>query len=501
MEVARYIRAILWLALAALGSCTPKTSANYTLIRATYELPVTLDPTEVLSESSAAIIYQVFDGLTQVDTSLFVKPNLAKSWSVDDSGMTYNFTLRDDVWFHDGVRLTAERVVASLQRLLESQSQAKTALTNVRDVVADGSNRVVIHLTAPFPALLAVLAAPPAYIARYSSSNGGTFIGTGPFIPINKRDGSALTLTRNNRYHNEHIFFSSITYRKVEESDIIPALEKGLIHDASLFPSLSVPSTIGPRVSIKKVPSPNTWLLAVNLNNGAMQTLSARRCLFSIVPKRDIIEQLLPHHTPAGGYLAPGLPGYSGEFPAQGNGEVSICQEQRGLEVRMLYPRELPVTGSICAAFATSSSASNITIKCVASEFDRLLAEMNRGNYDLALLSITLDIPTPEYLFWTFEEGAEWKIAGKAAPRIQSLLSKARHTNNEKAQKLLYEQINKYIFENVLTINLSYPGHLSAYHSCLKHHDIGASGPAFLLLRSLRVDSDCGFIADFRSDQ
>lgn len=40
-----------------------------------------------------------------------LEPELAKSWTVSDDKLTYTFELRDDVYFHNGDKLTAEDVV------------------------------------------------------------------------------------------------------------------------------------------------------------------------------------------------------------------------------------------------------------------------------------------------------------------------------------------------------------------------------------------------------
>src|SRR5262252_3939520 len=57
----------------------------------------------------------MYDLLVQVDPVHWDKviPDLAKSWTVSEDGLTYTFSLREGVKFHDGAPLTAEDVVAS----------------------------------------------------------------------------------------------------------------------------------------------------------------------------------------------------------------------------------------------------------------------------------------------------------------------------------------------------------------------------------------------------
>ncbi len=46
--------------------------------------------------------YMVYDTLLAVDDKLAVKPQMLESWKVSDDKLTYTFTLRDGLKFHDG---------------------------------------------------------------------------------------------------------------------------------------------------------------------------------------------------------------------------------------------------------------------------------------------------------------------------------------------------------------------------------------------------------------
>src|SRR4029453_5249544 len=59
--------------------------------------------------------YMVFDTLVASDSSFKIQPQMA-DWNVSDDKLTYTFTLRDGLKWHDGAPVTAEDCVASLQR-------------------------------------------------------------------------------------------------------------------------------------------------------------------------------------------------------------------------------------------------------------------------------------------------------------------------------------------------------------------------------------------------
>lgn len=63
-----------------------------------------------LDNLPSVILNDLSYGLTELDEQGIVKPRIAKSWKVEDNGKKYVFTLRDDIFFNDGTKLTAETV-------------------------------------------------------------------------------------------------------------------------------------------------------------------------------------------------------------------------------------------------------------------------------------------------------------------------------------------------------------------------------------------------------
>src|ERR1700756_618549 len=59
--------------------------------------------------------YMVYDTLLATDSDFKVQPQMA-DWKVSDDKLTYTFTLRDGLKWHDGPPVTAEDCVASLKR-------------------------------------------------------------------------------------------------------------------------------------------------------------------------------------------------------------------------------------------------------------------------------------------------------------------------------------------------------------------------------------------------
>jgi peptide/nickel transport system substrate-binding protein len=69
--------------------------------------------------------YIVYDTLLATDSSFKIQPQMA-DWKVSDDKLTYTFTLRDGLKWHDGAPVTAEDCVASLKRWARTTAWARS---------------------------------------------------------------------------------------------------------------------------------------------------------------------------------------------------------------------------------------------------------------------------------------------------------------------------------------------------------------------------------------
>jgi peptide/nickel transport system substrate-binding protein len=113
--------------------------------------PPHLDPTSAAAGAIDSVLYaNVFEGLTRFMGDGSVVPGLAESWEISDDGLTYTFTLRDGVTFHDGTAMDAEDVKFSLDRArAEDSTNAQKALLPGSTVTV--STRLTVQVTLSEP--------------------------------------------------------------------------------------------------------------------------------------------------------------------------------------------------------------------------------------------------------------------------------------------------------------------------------------------------------------
>ena len=111
-----------------LSGCSNNPSADSSIFRMSIKTePPTLDGTLATDSVSVSMITNLMEGLTQYDADLNPIPAVAKRWSYSNEGRTITFYLRDDVYWSDGGKVTAEDFEYSWKRLLAPETAAQYA--------------------------------------------------------------------------------------------------------------------------------------------------------------------------------------------------------------------------------------------------------------------------------------------------------------------------------------------------------------------------------------
>lgn len=148
------------------------------------------------------LIDNVYQGLVSRTPEQEVVPALASDWTVSPDGLTYAFTLREGVTFHDGQPLTPQDVVWSLTTRKATADWFDSArLAKVQTIAAEGQE-ITLTLSEPDSSLLWNLTGRAGIILKegdtvdYQTAANGT----GPFVLQSWRQGDSITFARNDAY-------------------------------------------------------------------------------------------------------------------------------------------------------------------------------------------------------------------------------------------------------------------------------------------------------------
>jgi peptide/nickel transport system substrate-binding protein len=101
--------------------------------------------------------YLVFDTLFALDKDFKPQPQMVDRWTVSDDKLTYSFTLRDGLKWHDGQPVRAADCVASIERWGKRDPFGQKLMEAVGEITPVDDKTFTISLKTPFPLLLDAL--------------------------------------------------------------------------------------------------------------------------------------------------------------------------------------------------------------------------------------------------------------------------------------------------------------------------------------------------------
>src|SRR4051794_8617444 len=152
---------------AATDTGTPDPDAS-AVIRLVLE-PGNLDIRQTAGSALDQILVDnVYQGLVSRTPAQDIVPALASDWTVSPDGLTYTFTLREGVTFHDGQPLTPQDVVWTLTTRKPSPDcvwSASARLANDATIAAEGEE-IAVARPQPDAILVWTLTVRPALILK-----------------------------------------------------------------------------------------------------------------------------------------------------------------------------------------------------------------------------------------------------------------------------------------------------------------------------------------------
>jgi peptide/nickel transport system substrate-binding protein len=182
----------------AAATPAPPASPNAIVVRPYREgvvgHPVSVSPLSARTQADRDLVALVFSGLVKNGPAGTLLPDLAESWTVDPTGATWTFQLRDGAKWHDGEPVTAEDVVFTIRTLQDPAYTGPAAGSwNDAQVGAIDTRTVAITLTNPLGGFLQAATQPiaPAHLlatvpvpALPDDPFGQQPVGSGPFALV-----------------------------------------------------------------------------------------------------------------------------------------------------------------------------------------------------------------------------------------------------------------------------------------------------------------------------
>ncbi len=265
------------------------------------DLDESLDPHRTVAAGTREVLFNVFEGLMKPTSDGDLIPAVAEDYKVSDDELTYTFTLRDGVKFHNGETVTANDVVYSIERCADT-SEGKplvAAFSIVQSVEAVDDKTVEIHLTEPDSEFLTYLTT--AILPADYDGQDDAPVGTGPFKFVSRTPQDSIVLERFDEYWGTPAYLDKVTFKIIENADsLVLALQSGAIDFCAHMTSTQT-AQLGDSYTILE--GTMNLVQAMYLNNAyaPLDNEMVRQALCYAVDKQEILDLVGDGHGKAVG--------------------------------------------------------------------------------------------------------------------------------------------------------------------------------------------------------
>ena len=367
--------------------------------------PTVLDPT---ADATASIDYifahNVFESLVSVTEDGEIVPDLAKSWTVSEDGLTYTFELHEGVTFHDGSELDSGDVTHSFARAMgpDSVNPSKDIFEAIESVEAPDPLTVVIKLGQRDAFFLFGMAQGDASIIAPGTEeqNKTEPVGTGPFRFHGWTRGDRITLVKNEEHRDaDEVGMDTITFRFV--SDPAAASAALLAEEIDAFPGMPAPELLqqfeaDPRFEVVVGTTEGEVILALNNARPPFDDVRVRRAVAHALDREEIIEgAMYGYATPIGSFFAPHHKSYkdmTGKYAHSPELAKALLEEAGhgdGLEVSLRLP-PFPYARRSGEIIQSQLAKAGIDVKIENVEWGFWISEVYKAkNYDMTIIAHT----------------------------------------------------------------------------------------------------------------
>lgn len=444
-----------------------------------------LDPADAYSFHDWDLLRATGDALLGfVPGQTELEPRLAVDFpEVSEDGMTYTFTLRDDIAYPDGTVLTAENYAASVTRTLSLEGDPIALVSSIASVEAGEGNTVTFTLNEPNPLFLFQSALTPLIpanpnvfaegeITNFPEADGiGVVPGVGPYQVVDYVVGEQTVLEVNPNYYGDTPNFDRIIFVYYEESAQLDlAIENGEVDIAWRSVTRTEVERLSGIEGLETLTLPGRIQYMV-INHELVTDENIKKGIATAINRDDIVDRALNGlASPLYSMVPPGFAGANEAFlDAYGFGDAAAAREffeaaggteDAPLELEFWYPPNR-YGGEVGPAMelikAQVEETGVVTVTLQTAEWSTYVPAATGGEYPIFFLGWFFDFPDSDNYIQPF---AQCEISNGLGvnfcdPAIDELITAQRNLVDSPAEReaVLVELQNAYA-EAVVTIPL-----------------------------------------------
>jgi peptide/nickel transport system substrate-binding protein len=432
------------------------------------------------SEGLRFVGLQMYDGLLRFDlsqgkTTPVVRPDLAKSYTVNKTATVWTFKLRPGVKFHDGTPWNADAAIFNLDRYTNTKSKwfypelsATAGLLHAGIKSYRKIDAMTIEITtngpwAYLPSDLALLTmASPTGVKKWGNKDFALHpSGTGPFMFESMQQGQSLTLVKNPNYWRGAPKLDKLILRPIPDTTArVAALRSGEVNWIEVPSPDDVPSLRSAGFNVLLNSYSQVWPWVFDLRKKPWNNVKVRQAANYAIDRNKLVKDILKGTgAPALQYAPRSDPGYEPKLnaysynPAKAKKLLAEAGYAKGFSTTVVFPTSgsgnmvpIPMNEFLQADLAKVG----IKVKLQPIEWAAMLKDYFIGKIPLGADAINISLSFQFSSLWLskFDSKSPHNISHLNDPKIDAALAVTRKTVDPVAEAKAFAKVNALLLDD-----------------------------------------------------
>lgn len=442
---------------------TGRADTNELVVGIAQDLDSSLDPHKTVKAGTREVMFNVFEGLMKPTPSGDLTPAIAEDYTVSEDRMTYTFTLREGVKFHNGDAVTAEDVKYSLERCAaatETGIVQVEAFSVIQSIDIPDGKTVSITISEPsneFISYLTTAILPAGYTEQDTKP-----VGTGPFKFVSRTAQDAIVLEKFDEYWGTPAQLDKVTLKIMENADsLLMSMQSGAI---DLTAHLTSDQVAQLEADFNVAEGTMNLVQAMYLNNAEkpFDDVRVRQALSYAVDKQQIIDLAFDGYgSPIGSSMYPAFGKYFDDSLT--NYYTHDVEKAKSLLAEAGYPDGFEMTITVPSNYKPHMDTAEVLVQQLAEvgvkaaiqpiEWESWVSDVYAGRqFQATVVGVDASNMTARALLERFTSDYGKNFINYNSAEYDALFQQVLTTYDDAAQTALYKEMEADLTKNAANV-------------------------------------------------
>lgn len=447
--------------------------ANEITVGLANDLDNTLDPHKTTKAGTREVMFNVFEGLLKPTPRGDLIPALAEDYQISEDRLTYTFTLRDGVQYHNGETVKVSDVVWSFERCMHPQDaeiKPDDALEVIEKVEAVDDKTVVFTLSRPDVDFLTTMTL--AIIPENYTEQATAPVGTGPFKFVSREAQDTVVLEKFENYWGEPAYLDKVTLKIMENADsMVLSLQSKAIDLCNHLPTEQAAQLTK---DFDIVEGSMSLVQALYLNNAVapFDNELVRKAMCYATDRQQVLDVAFDGYgSLVGSSMYPALSKYFDDSltnlyeydPEKAKQLLAEAGYADGFDLTITVPSNYPQHVATAQVLAEQYKAVGINVKLNLVEWNTWVEDAYVGrNYQATVVGLDASTMTARAMLNRFETGHRKNFNNYSNEEYDQYYQAALEATDDAEQVKMYKLAQRNLAEHAVNVYIQSPADLVA---------------------------------------